>query len=52
MVDELDSRVNSIFKLMANELENSNHWTNFNAQYDRYFYLSVLQKKLTELKTT
>jgi 3'-5' exoribonuclease len=46
MIDELDSRINSIETLMRSELNNDQKWSSFSQQYDRYFYLNILKKKL------
>ncbi|MCB9025097.1 MAG: HD domain-containing protein [Bdellovibrionaceae bacterium] len=45
MIDELDSRINSVETLMSMELENNQDWTGYQQQYDRYFYLDILRKK-------
>ncbi|MCB0356295.1 MAG: HD domain-containing protein, partial [Bdellovibrionales bacterium] len=38
MVDELDSRINSVETLMCTELENNQEWSSYSPQYDRYFF--------------
>ncbi|MCB0389863.1 MAG: HD domain-containing protein [Bdellovibrionales bacterium] len=46
MIDELDSRINSLENIMSTELSNNQEWTSYSQQYDRYFYLEILRKKL------
>ncbi len=46
MVDDLDSKVDSIKSLMMAEINSESDWTSFNPQYDRYFYLKHLRAKL------
>ena len=48
MVDELDSRVDSVKSLMEGELSGQSDWTSYNPQYDRYFYLKFLREKLNK----
>lgn len=45
MIDELDSRMNSVETMMSMELENNQEWTGYQQQYDRYFYLEILRKQ-------
>ncbi len=43
MIDDLDSKVNSIHGFMKSQQQtNDQKWTGFNEMYDRYFYLGTL----------
>lgn len=46
MIDDLDSRMNTIFHFMKSELSGGENWTRFNTQFERYFYLPFLRDKL------
>ncbi len=48
MIDELDSRINSVENFMKSEIDSHQSWSSFNNQYDRYFYLDILRSKLSE----
>jgi 3'-5' exoribonuclease len=45
MVDELDSKLNTVIKFMRSELDTGEAWTRLNPQFDRYFYLEFLRAK-------
>lgn len=47
MIDELDSRINSLATYMTSQMSDSNSeqkWSSYNSMYDRYFYLDILKK--------
>ena len=46
MIDELDSRINSVFDFMKSEIEVGENWSRYNSMYDRYFYLDILKEQL------
>ncbi len=48
MIDELDSRINSVEGVMSSELDGEQNWTSYNHQYCRYFYLDILRKNSSE----
>lgn len=48
MIDELDSRMNTILTFMHEEVKSGERWTRFHPQLERYFYLDVLRKRLSE----
>lgn len=45
MIDELDSKLNTILNFMKMELSTGEPWTKFHQQLDRYFYLEILRQK-------
>jgi 3'-5' exoribonuclease len=45
LIDDLDSKLNTMVKFMESELEGSEKWTRYNQGFDRYFYLEILKKK-------
>ncbi|MCB0340706.1 MAG: HD domain-containing protein [Pseudobdellovibrionaceae bacterium] len=46
MIDEFDSKINSVASFMTSELENQSDWTRYEAQHDRYFYLPLFAEQL------
>ena len=44
MVDDLDSKLNTIFSFMEDELEGGESWTRYHQGFDRYFYLEIFKK--------
>jgi 3'-5' exoribonuclease len=46
MIDDLDSKLNTISQFMINELPSGESWSRYSQQFDRYFYLDFLRKKL------
>lgn len=45
MIDDLDSKVNSMLGLIQNEAEKGQSWTRYNSQFDRYLYTDIFQKE-------
>jgi 3'-5' exoribonuclease len=48
MIDELDSRINSMATYMTSQMSESNpdqKWSSYNTMYDRYFYLDILKQQ-------
>ncbi len=48
MIDEMDSRINSLATYMKAQLgraESEPKWSSYNSMYDRYFYLDILRHK-------
>ncbi len=50
MIDDLDSKLNTIFKFMESELEGGESWSRFHQGFERYFYLDIFREKLTNSK--
>ncbi|MEZ4873819.1 MAG: HD domain-containing protein [Bdellovibrionales bacterium] len=48
MIDDLDSKIDSVTTYMQSELDNPDGWTRYSAQYDRYFYNEILKTKINE----
>ncbi len=44
MIDDLDSRMNTILQFMKEELTTGQSWTRYHPQFDRYFYLEHFRK--------
>lgn len=44
-IDDLDSKVNSIFGLMKSEKNSSDNWTRFSQLYDRHFFLGGMRNR-------
>jgi len=52
MIDELDSRINSMMTYMNSQMSESNpdqKWSSYNSMYDRYFYLDILKQQKAKL---
>ena len=51
MVDELDSRIDSLHSFLDSELKQDPEarWTHYNGQFDRYFYLEPYKEQLQRL---
>ena len=45
MIDELDSKLNTIFQFMEADLDSENEWSRYHQNLDRYFYLDILKGK-------
>lgn len=45
MIDDLDSKMNTILGFMMNELSLNESWTRLHPQFSRYFYLDFLRRK-------
>lgn len=45
MIDELDSKLFTMFEFMNSELATGEKWTRYHQSFDRYFYLDVLREK-------
>ncbi len=45
MIDELDSKLNTVIKFMRGELGTGESWTRLSPQFDRYFFLDFLRAK-------
>ena len=43
MVDDLDSKVNSLMQFMKNDLKTESSWTGYSKNFERYLYLDVLR---------
>lgn len=48
MVDDLDSKINTMFGVLKSELDQSEKWSRYNQHFDRYLYLDILKRKLQE----
>ncbi len=48
MVDDLDSKLNTMVEFMKEEIPNGERWTRYHQGFDRYFYLDVLRDKLSQ----
>lgn len=46
MIDDLDSKINTIHRFMLGEMSQPGSWSRLNPQFDRYFYLDVLRAKV------
>lgn len=52
MIDELDSRINSMMTYMNSQMSESNpeqKWSSYNSMYDRYFYLDILKQQKAKI---
>lgn len=45
MIDDLDSKLNTVVGFMRSELESNESWTRLHSKFDRYFYLEFLRAK-------
>ena len=45
MIDDLDSKLNTVVGFMRQELNSGENWTRLNPQFERYFYLNFLRDK-------
>lgn len=45
MIDDLDSKMNSIEGFMQSQMREDQKWTGYSSMYDRYFYLETLRSK-------
>jgi 3'-5' exoribonuclease len=45
MIDDLDSKLNTVVNFMRSELDSRESWTRLHPQFDRYFYLEFLRAK-------
>ncbi|MGE0764470.1 MAG: 3'-5' exoribonuclease YhaM family protein [Bdellovibrionales bacterium] len=45
MIDDLDSKLNTVVGFMRQELGTGENWSRFHPQFDRYFYLDFLRGK-------
>lgn len=50
MIDDLDSKLNTIFKFMESELEGGESWSRFHQGFERYFYMDIFRQKLGQKK--
>lgn len=51
MIDDLDSKMNTLFHFLKNEVQNipkDEKWSNYHPGLDRYFYLDFFRKRLGE----
>ena len=52
MIDDLDSKMNTLFHFLKNEVESSSpteSWSHYSPGFERYFYLEFFRKQLQEL---
>jgi 3'-5' exoribonuclease len=45
MIDELDSKMDTIFQFVDAERQSGEKWSRYNAMFDRYFLLDDLNEK-------
>lgn len=45
MIDELDSKINTVIEFMRQELGTGERWTRLNPKFDRYFLLDFLRSR-------
>lgn len=45
MIDDLDSKLNTMLTFMESELEGGESWTRYHQGFDRYFYLDIFRKQ-------
>jgi 3'-5' exoribonuclease len=51
MIDELDSRINSMMTYMNSQMNHPDQkWSSYNGMYDRYFYLDILKQQKAKLE--
>jgi 3'-5' exoribonuclease len=51
MIDELDSRINSMMTYMNSQMGHADQkWSSYNNMYDRYFYLDILKQQKAKLE--
>lgn len=46
IIDDLDSKLNTLHHFMINEIEGEESWTRYHQGFDRYIYLDLLKKQL------
>ena len=46
MIDDLDSKLNTMVDFMKEELTSGEKWTRYHQGFDRYFFLEILRAKL------
>ena len=52
MIDELDSRINSMMTYMNSQMSEADQkWSSYNTMYDRYFYLDILKRSNKKTET-
>ncbi len=47
-IDELDSKMDTMFSFMTSERETGNPWSRYSEHFDRYFYVENLKGRWTE----
>lgn len=52
MIDELDSKINTMVGVLHAELDQGERWTRFNQQFDRYLYLDIFRNQLEKINPT
>lgn len=52
MVDDLDSKMQSLTQLLETQSSESAKWTGYNSMHDRYFYTEILKTRLKGMKPT
>jgi hypothetical protein len=53
MVDDMDSKMNTLFHFLRNEVEavsENEKWTHFHPGFERYFFLDFFRKKTKEIE--
>ena len=46
MIDDMDSKLNTLQQFMVNEMEGGESWSRYHQGFDRYIYLDLLKKQL------
>lgn len=46
MIDDLDSKLNTMVEFMKEELGTGEKWTRYHSGFDRYFFLEILRERL------
>lgn len=50
MIDDLDSKINTMTQFFKDEMSQPESWTKYNQHFDRYLYLDIYRKTLESLK--
>ncbi len=52
MIDDLDSKMQSLTQLLETQSTEASKWTGYNSMHDRYFYTEILKNKIKNMKST
>lgn len=47
MIDDLDSKINTMMGALKAELDQGEKWTRYNQQFERYLYLDIFRKQIS-----
>ncbi|MCB0361692.1 MAG: HD domain-containing protein [Bdellovibrionales bacterium] len=49
MIDDLDSKINTMMGALKAEMDQGESWTRYNQHFDRYLYVDIFRQKLAKL---